>query len=110
MVLPIMDYPPIPTHALSKSRLETLQNRTLRQTYNDTSYPPRFNSEKKLHRKAKSKSINERLNQSANNVRNKIQRMSHPIFPNLIGREMQIREEHRYYFPRTKLDQPLLRH
>ena len=48
LVLPIMEYPPVPTHALSKSRFTTLQrvhNRALRQAYNDTSYPPRFTTE-----------------------------------------------------------------
>ena len=39
LVLPIIEYPPVPTHTLSKSRLTTLQiiqNRALRQIYNDT--------------------------------------------------------------------------
>ena len=48
LVLPIMEYPPVPTHALSKGRLVTLQriqNRPLRQAYNDTLYPPRFTTE-----------------------------------------------------------------
>ena len=39
LVLPIMEYPPIPTHALSKTRL---QNRAQKQAYNDASYPPKF--------------------------------------------------------------------
>ena len=54
LALPIMGYPPIPTHALSKIRLPTLQRiqaRALRQAYNDTSYPLRFTTEE-LHRKA----------------------------------------------------------
>ena len=55
LVLPIMEYPPVPTHALSKSRLATLQrvqNRALRQAYNDTVYSPNHTTEE-LHRRAK---------------------------------------------------------
>ena len=55
LVLPIMEYPPVPTHALSKSRLATLQriqNGALRQACNDTLYLPRFTTEK-FHRKTK---------------------------------------------------------
>ena len=113
LVLPIMEYPPVPTHALFKSRLAMLQrirNRALRQAYNDTWYPPRFTTEE-LNRKAKLKPINQGLNQRVNNIWNKIQEMRHPVLQNQIGREMQIIEEHHYFLmSRTKLDQPPLRY
>ena len=72
----------------------TLQNqknqyRALRQAYNDTSYPPRFNTEE-LHRKAKLKPINQRLNQTANNIWNMIQRIRRPILQDLIRRVKDI--------------------
>ena len=89
LLLSTMEYSLVPTQALSKSRLEILQrvqNRALRQEYNDISYAPRFTTEK-LHRKAKLKPINQRLNQRANNIWNKIQEMRHPIFQDLIGRD-----------------------
>ena len=82
LVLPIMENPPVPTHALSKSRLvkvQRIQNRVLRQAYNDTSYQTRFTTEE-LHRKAKLKQINQKLNQRANNIWNKKEGMRHPIF------------------------------
>ena len=63
LLLPIIEYPSILTHALFKTRLSTLQkiqNRALRQAYNDTSYPPRFATEE-LHRKSKISPINQRL-------------------------------------------------
>ena len=81
LVLSIMEYPPILTHILPKSRLAVLQkiqNRALRQAYNDTSYPPRFTTEE-LHRKIKLKLINQRLNQKANNIWHNIQEMRRPI-------------------------------
>ena len=98
---------------LSKTRLAMLkriQNRVLRQAYNDTLYPPRFITEE-LHRKTKLSPINQRLTHRAYNIWNQIQRMRHQIFQDLIGREMQIREEY-HYFPmsRTKLDRPLPRY
>ena len=76
-----------------------------RQSYNDTIYPPRFITEE-LHRKAKPKPINQR----ANYTWNKIQGMRHSVLQDLIGREIQIREEH-HYFPmsRTRLDRLLPR-
>ena len=103
LVLSIMEYPPIPTHALSKTRLamlQKIQNRALRQAYNDTSYPPRFTKEE-LHRKAKLSPINQRLTHRANNIWNKIKRMRYPIFQDLIEREMQIRKEH-HHFPMSR--------
>ena len=112
-MLPIMEYPPVPTHALSKSRLaalQRLQNRALKQAYNDTLYPPRFTTEE-LHRKAKLKPINQRLNQRAIDIWNKTQGMRHPKLQDLIGIEMQIREKHHYFtMPRTSLDRPLPRY
>ena len=45
LVIQIMEYPPVLIHALSKSRLvmlQRIQNRALRQAYNDTLYPPIF--------------------------------------------------------------------
>ena len=60
LILPIIKYPSIRTHDLSKSRLETLQkiqNKALKQAYYDTSYPPRFSTEE-LHRKGKLNAIN----------------------------------------------------
>ena len=77
-----------------------------RQAYNDTIYPPRFITEE-LHRKAKLKPINQR----ANYTWNKIQGMRHSVLQGLIGREMQIREEHHYFhMSRTRLDQPPPKH
>ena len=109
LVLPIMEYPPVPTHALSKSRLATLQrvqNRALRQAYNDTAYPPNYTTEE-LHRRAKLSPINQRLTHRANKIWEKIQGMRHPIYQDLVGREMQIREEHDYFLmSRTRLVLP----
>ena len=104
-----MEYLPVPIHALSKSRhttLQRVQNRALRQAYNDTSYPPRFTTEER-HKKAKLSLINHRLTHRANKIWDKIQGIRHSIFQDLIGREMQIREEY-HYFPmsRTRLDLP----
>ena len=51
-----MEFPPNPTHALSKIKLATLQrvkNRALKQAYNDMLYPPKFITEE-LHKKQKS--------------------------------------------------------
>ena len=62
LVLPIMTYPPVSTHALSKSRLATLkriQNRAARQANNDTSYPSRLTTEKLTSQKATLKPINQ---------------------------------------------------
>ena len=70
LVLPKMEYPPIPTHALSKTRLATLQriqNRVLRQAYNETSYSPGFTTEE-LHRKTKLSPIYQRLTHKAENI------------------------------------------
>ena len=95
-----MEYPPVPTHAISKSRLATLQrvqNRALRQAYNDTSYPPNCTTEE-LHRKAKLSPINQRLTNRANKIWEKIEGMRHLIYQDLVGGDMQIREEH-HYFP-----------
>ena len=109
LVLPIMEYPPIQTHVLSKSRLvmlQRVQNRALRQAYNDMLYSPRFTKEE-LHRRAKFSSIKQRLTHRANKIWEKIQGMRHLIYQDLVGREIQIREEH-HYFPmsRTRLDLP----
>ena len=93
-----MECPPVSTYALSKIRLATLQriqNRAMRQAYNDASYSPRFTTEE-LHRKAKLKPTNQRLNQRAINIWNMIQGMRHTILQDLIGREMQIREGHHW--------------
>ena len=110
LVLAIIEYPPVPTHALFKIRitmLQRIQNRAMRQAYDDTSYQPRLTTEK-LHKKAKLKPINQRLNQRAINIWNMIQGMRHTILQDLIGREMQITKEY-HYFPmaRTRLDRPL---
>ena len=84
--------------------LQMIQNRALRREYNDTLYPPRFTTEK-LHRKAKFSTINQKISHIANNIWNKIQGMRHPIFQDLIGRDMQIREEHQQFpMSRTRLD------
>ena len=45
LVLPLIEYPPFPTHVKSKIRhesLQSIQKRALRQAYNDTSYPPKI--------------------------------------------------------------------
>ena len=74
--------------------------------YNDTLYSPNLTTEE-LHRKAKLSPINHRLTHRLNNIWNKIQEMRHLIFQDLIGRKMQIKEEHHHYpMSRTRLDRP----
>ena len=87
-----MEYPLIPTDDLSKTRpatLQSIQNRALRQAYNDTLYSSRFTTEE-LHKKAKLSPINRRLTHIANKKWDKIPGMRHQIFQDLRGREMQI--------------------
>ena len=69
LVLPVLDYPPIPTHAMSKtqiSKLQKIQNKALRFALNQR-YPFTLNTTEQ-HETAKIAPINVRLHNQATKI------------------------------------------
>ena len=85
LILPIIDYPPIPTHALSNkqiSKLQKIQNKSLRFATNQR-YPYTLNTQE-IHENTQTLPVNIRLHNQALKIWNKIETLDIPIFHELI--------------------------
>ena len=86
LTLPIIDYPPIPTHALSNtqiSRLQKIQNKALRFATGQR-YPYTLNTEE-IHTITKTLPVNIRLHHSALKIWQRLEDLQHPIYTTLLA-------------------------
>lgn len=86
LILPILDYPPIPTHALSKrqiSKLQIIQNKALRFATNQR-YPYTLNTEQ-IHIATSTLPINIRLHIQAQKIWQRLESLEHPLYNNLVN-------------------------
>ena len=98
LVLPVLDYPPIPTHALSKTQtliLQRVQNKALRFA-TDTRYPYNHTTEE-LHNTHKIKPLNIRIHNKAQKIWNTIQRLYPTLHENFTQKIEQTQKFHRNY-------------
>lgn len=84
LVLPVLEYPPIPTHALSNrqvSRLQKIQNKALRFATNQR-YPYTLNT-RQIHEYTRTKPVNIKLHQRATKIWKRLEDLQNPIYENL---------------------------
>lgn len=99
LVIPVIDYPPIPTHALSNTQIRTLQsvqNKAIRFATN-TRYPYEYNT-RELHEIAKMKPVNIRLHERAKKIWNAIQEFVPETMDSLRTKARNI-ERYNTWFP-----------
>ena len=85
LVLPILDYPPIPTHTLSKtqiSKLQKIQNRALRFATGQR-YPYTLNT-REIHHITKTIPVNQRLHLQAEKIWMRLQQLGLPTYTTLM--------------------------
>lgn len=98
LILPVLDYPPIPTHALSKrqiSRLQKIQNRALRFATNQR-YPYTLNTEQ-IHIATNTLPINIRLYLQAQKIWNRLEALEHPFYNTLINNSENIQHYNKQF-------------
>lgn len=84
LILPIIDYPPVPTHALSNtqiSRLQIIQNRALRFATGQR-YPYTLNTQE-IHEITKTLPVNIRLHLRARKIWQRLEDLQHPLHTSL---------------------------
>lgn len=84
LVLPVLEYPPIPTQALSNrqiSRLQKIQNKALRFATNQR-YPYTMNT-RQIHEYTRTKPINIKLHQRATKIWKQLEDLKNPTYENL---------------------------
>lgn len=98
LILPVLDYPPIPTHAMSQNQLSQLQitqNKALRFAFNQR-YPYTHNTIQ-LHQLAKIDPINVRLYNRAVKIWETIERQHIPLYTQLTENIEHIENYHTYF-------------
>ena len=108
LILPVLDYPPIPTHSLSKSqlsRLQKVQNKALRFATNQR-YPYTMTTIE-IHNITKTNPLNIRLYNRALRIWRKLESLDHPLLANLKEKQENIRR-YNIHFPSSLsiLDNP----
>lgn len=108
LILPVIDYPPIPTHALSNNQLgilQRVQNKALRYAYNQR-YPYTHTTEE-LHALSNIEPVNIRLHNKAIQIWEKIQTLQIPHYTTLT-QNMENITRYNTYFPSSinKLNGP----
>ena len=96
LILPILDYPPIPIHTMSRnqlSKLQKVQNKALRFATNQK-HPYTMTTEQ-IHTHTKTTPLNIRLHYRAKTIWNRIEELETPIYQNLKDRLNQIDNYHR---------------
>lgn len=98
LILPVLDYPPIPIHAMSQnqiSQLQRTQNKALRFAYSQR-YPYTLTTEQ-LHQQAKVHPINIRLHNSAAKIWNSIAAQQIPLYTQLTQNREHIENYHKHF-------------
>lgn len=98
LIIPVLDYPPIPTHALSKSQisiLQKIQNKALRYAYNQR-HPYTMNT-MQLHEAANIEPINIRLHYRAAKIWDTIQTQQIPLYTQLTENMGNIQHYNRHF-------------
>lgn len=98
LVLPILDYPPIPTHTLSKTqigKLQRTQNKALRFATNQR-YPYTLNTEQ-IHINTKTEPLNIRLNTRAQKIWNKLELYENTHLTDLKNNQNNVHTYHRMF-------------
>ena len=98
LILPILDYPPIPTHTLSKtqiSKLQKVQNRALRFATNER-YPYTMNTVE-IHTLTKTEPINIRLFKRAQKIWKRLDDLEHPAYISLKEKQENINRYNRCF-------------
>ena len=98
LILPILDYPPIPTHTLSKtqlSKLQKVQNKALRFATNQR-YPYTMNTIE-IHTHTKTEPINIRLHNRAKKIWQRLQEIEHPLYTTLTEKQENITRYNRNF-------------
>ncbi len=99
LTIPILDYPPIPIHTLSKnqlSQLQVVQNKALRFAYNQR-YPYNYNTEQ-LHAMAKTEPLNIRIHNRAVQIWENIETRQIPLYTQLTQNMINV-ENYHIHFP-----------
>lgn len=110
LVLPILEYPPIPIVSLSKtqiSKLQKIQNRALRFATNQR-YPYTLNT-RQIHSLTKTKPINIRLHKRAINIWRKIEMQNNTLYRELTEQHTHINSYNRNFKSSLPLLQAPLR-
>ena len=98
LVFPVLDYPPIPTHTLSKtqiSKLQKVQNQALRFATNQR-YPYTMNTIE-IHTYTKTEPINIRLHNRAKKIWQRLENIQHPIYTTLTEKQENITRYNRNF-------------
>ena len=98
LVLTVLDYPPIPTHTLSKtqlSKLQKVQNKALRFATNQR-YPYTMNTIE-IHTHTKTEPINIRLHNRAKKIWQRLQEIEHPLYTTLTEKQENITRYNRNF-------------
>lgn len=96
LILPILDYPPIPIHAMSKtqiSKLQKIQNRALRFATNQK-YPYSMNTIQ-IHNHTKTQPVNIRLHKRAKDIWDRLQDLEIPAYQELEENKDNINNYHK---------------
>ena len=96
LILPIIEYPPIPTHTMSKSqiqKLQKIQNRALRFATNQR-YPYTMTT-KQIHEHTKTTPINIRLHNRAKKIWDRLEELNLPVYQDVKDRHNEIEKYHR---------------
>ena len=96
LILPILDYPPIPTHTMSKNqikKLQKIQNKALRFATNQR-YPYTMTTQQ-IHTRTNTTPINLRLHTRAKEIWNRIESLEIPIYNNIQEQHSNINRYHR---------------
>ena len=98
LVLPILDYPPIPTHTMSKtqiSKLQKVQNQALRFATNQK-YPYTMNTIQ-IHEHTNTTPLNIRLHNRAKDIWERLESLDIPAYHKLQENHINITKFHRDY-------------
>ena len=99
-LIPVLEYPPIPMHLVSKSqmlRLQTILNEALRFAYNER-YPYNRNTQE-LHQQSKLIPLNIRMHKRATNIWKSLEQTDDPIYQKLT--EQQNGRPQHSWFPQS---------
>ena len=98
LILPIIQYPPIPLHAISDnqlSKLQKIQNKALRFATNQ--YYPYTMTTEEIHMHTNTKPLNTFLHEQAQKIWASLENMQNDTYQKLIQNRTHIQKYHRYF-------------
>ena len=104
LVIPVLTYPPVPTHAFSRnaiSRLQRVQNSALRFAL-DVRWD-QYRTTESLHEEASIPALNVRLQDLASQIWQRLETMGWEQYNNLLELHREAPERHHAWFPRSLL-------